>query len=85
MSVTVERALTRDQLERVRGSLAAKGFTLTGDVGTFSVPGTAAGDVAGSFRYAEGKLLVDVTKHRFGMGRFVKSTIEGGIEEAVRS
>lgn len=83
MSVTVERELTREQLEKVRGKLAAKGFVLTGDVGTFSVPGTAAGDVAGSFRFADGKLLVDVTKHRFGMGRFVKGTIESGIEDAI--
>ena len=83
MSVTVERQLTRDQLEKVRSQLARKGFVLTGDIGTFFVPGTAAGDVAGSFRYNEGKLSVDVTKHRFGMGRFVKGTIENGIEEAI--
>lgn len=83
MSVTVERALTREQLEKVRDKLAAKGFVLTGDMGTFFVPGTAAGDVAGSFRYNEGKLSVDVTKHRFGMGRFVKGTIESGIQEVI--
>lgn len=83
MSVKVERELSREQLEKVRGQLAAKGFVLTGDVGTFAVPGTAAGNVVGSFRYADGKLLVDVTKHRFGMGRFVKGTIESGIEEAI--
>ena len=82
MSVTVERELTRDQLEKVRGKLAAKGFVLTGDVGTFSAP-TPVGDVAGSFRYAHGRLVVDVTKHRKLFGGAVKRGIESGIEEAI--
>lgn len=83
MSVTVEKQLTREQLDKVRGKLAEKGFVLTGDVGTFAVPGTPAGDVAGSFKYVDGKLSVEVTKHRSGMGRFVKGAVENGIEEAI--
>lgn len=82
MSVSVERELSREQLERVRGKLAAKGFVLTGDVGTFQAP-TPIGDVAGSFRYVDGKLVVDVTKHRKLFGGAVKRGIESGIAEAI--
>lgn len=84
MSVTVERALTRDQLERVRHKLAANGVVLKGDVGTFAAP-TPIGDIAGSFRYRDGVLVVDVTKHRKLFGGAVKRGIESGIEEAIRS
>ncbi len=80
--VTVERQLTREQLEKVRSKLATNGVVLTGDVGTFSAD-TAIGEIAGSYLYTEGKLLIDVTKHRRMFGGVVRSGIERGIDEAV--
>lgn len=82
MSVTVEKQLTREQLEKVRGKLAAKGVALSGDVGTFEGD-TPMGRIAGTFAYAEGRLAVNVTKHRWGAGRFIEGGIKSGIEEAI--
>lgn len=82
MSVTVERALTRDQVEKVRLALATKGITMVGDSGTFS-QSTPIGYVGGSFAYKEGTLQVNVTKHPPFMGRTVEGRIKSGIEEAI--
>jgi len=83
MAFTVEKPLTREQLEKVRAILAGNGFVLSGDSGVFDVPKSPAGRVVGTYAYVDGKLVVEVTKHRFGFGGAIKSRMEDWVEEAL--
>ncbi len=84
MSVVVEREITRDQLERLRGKLKAEsGIGLVGDIGTFDEP-SPLGRVAGSYSYDGHKLVVNVTKHPPFMGRTVEGKLNAGLNAAVQ-
>lgn len=84
MSVVVERHVTPEQFEKVRGSLAAKNFYFTGNSGSFEAV-TKIGRVAGAFQFKDGVLRVEVTKHGMGFGKIIKSQIDNGIDEAIAS
>jgi len=85
VSVTVDRQLTREQVEKVRAKLAQQGINLTGDAGTFS-RSIGLGTVAGTFSYSRDILRIEVTKKPLVVGwGTIQSEINKGIDAAVAS
>lgn len=58
MITSIDRALTRDQVETIRVELRSRGFDIKGDAGDFD-----AGRVSGVFMYDGETLRVSVTKY----------------------